>query len=679
MLKKIYGSHRHYLIFGYYPSSLFSAVTFLIVALSAGSVGLDLTFGLSGYIESLFNGDTSAEGNLTCFLIAIGLTWIGACTLRKYILRRLLQYKGFIYEPRKPSLKTKLVIGSIRLLHGWSKPLTKSLYGCQGILPLLPIPNLQDSVNQYLESMKPLVDKEKHEILGRLADEFVKTNGPTCQRYLVFKSWLTPNYISDWWEKYIYLMGRSSILINSNYYCFDALECPTSNQATRAALLTYSSLKIRQQIEDNKFEPIIIQDAIPLCSWQYERIFNTCRIPGETVDTIQHEDFSDYVVVQHRGRYFKIRAYHPNGNILSEAEFQLQFNRILKDESHPAVGEMKLGALTTWDRINWAKTRANFFSKGVNKQSLDFIEKSAFIINLDDQDFFTEHTEKDTTNLDHFARALFHGKGYDRWIDKSVNVIIGKNGRAGVHCEHSLADGPVGSHIWEINLRYALDYDNYDDQGCIAASVGTIPPYPDRLTWDLPQDCLEAVDQAALNAQKLIDNVGLKMVAFSSFGRSLMKKCQVSPDAFIQMALQLAFFRLQDQIKYFQKACDRHQNTYRNAMSGSGCDRHLFGLYAVSKYLKIDSPFLNEALSRPWLLSTSQTSMAQTKLKPTLCPGGGFGPVSEDGYGVSYIFCGETSLFFHVTSNKASVRTDSVKFAEEITRALNDIRAMFSL
>ncbi len=38
------------------------------------------------------------------------------------------------------------------------------------------------------------------------------------QRYLELKSWWSSNYVTDWWEAYVYLHGRSSIMINSNYY-----------------------------------------------------------------------------------------------------------------------------------------------------------------------------------------------------------------------------------------------------------------------------------------------------------------------------------------------------------------------------------------------------------------------------------------------------------------------------
>lgn len=136
-----------------------------------------------------------------------------------------------------------------------------------------------------------------------------------------------------------------------------------------------------------------------------------------------------------------------------------------------------------------------------------------------------------------------------------------------------------------------------------------------------------------------------------------MKQCRLSPDAYIQMALQLAYYRdngkfsltyeasmtrlfregrtetvrpctiesaawvksmdnpaisALEKKKLLNEACARHQVGYQDAMCGRGVDRHLFCLYVVSKYLEVDSPFLKEILSEPWRLSTSQTPHGQT-------------------------------------------------------------------
>ena len=49
--------------------------------------------------------------------------------------------------------------------------------------------------------------------------------------------------------------------------------------------------------------------------------------------------------------------------------------QVLDSEETPADGEEHLAALTAGDRIPWARARQTYFAKGVNKASLDAIEK----------------------------------------------------------------------------------------------------------------------------------------------------------------------------------------------------------------------------------------------------------------------------------------------------------------
>lgn len=121
-----------------------------------------------------------------------------------------------------------------------------------------------------------------------------------------------------------------------------------------------------------------------------------------------------------------------------------------------------------------------------------------------------------------------------------------------------------------------------------------------------------------------------------------------------------------ERVKLLEQASNRHQLGYQDAMCGKGIDRHLFCLYVVSKYLEVDSPFLKEVLSEPWRLSTSQTPHGQTnkmdlkKYPNCISAGGGFGPVADDGYGVSYIIAGEDLLFFHISSKRSCPQTVSI-------------------
>lgn len=75
---------------------------------------------------------------------------------------------------------------------------------------------------------------------------------------------------------------------------------------------------------------------------------------------------------------------------------------------------MHLGALTATDRVSWAKARNDFFSQGLNKASLDVIEKAAFVLILDEENY--DYDPEDDQKLSQFGAAALHGKCYDRWV-----------------------------------------------------------------------------------------------------------------------------------------------------------------------------------------------------------------------------------------------------------------------
>lgn len=163
-----------------------------------------------------------------------------------------------------------------------------------------------------------------------------------------------------------------------------------------------------------------------------------------------------------------------------------------------------------------------------------------------------------------------------------------------------------------------------------------------------------------------------------------VRPCTIEAAAWVR-AMEDQNSNTSERVRLLNEACKRHQVGYIDAMCGRGVDRHLFCLYVVSKYLEIDSPFLKEALSEPWKLSTSQTPLGQTpktQLKNSsdtrLCSAsGGFGPVSRDGYSVSYIIVADDLMFFHVSSVKSCARTDTDRFGKHIFKAMNDIKLLF--
>jgi len=708
--------------------------------------GYDPTFGIMQYLVSWLNWCCSNWLNLTegllwvisCLTSAVltSFFWTGAI---RFALRLLFTYQGWMFLSRdgwkKPSILLKLWLVTLQALcylrHLGSK--TKSgkplLLAFQGSLPTLPLPSVKETVQRHLESVRPLCDDNEFNKFVQLSQEFESTLGKKLQRWLQLKWWTSDNYVSDWWEEYVYLRGRSSLMINSNYYTLDAIKkSPTPIQAARAGNLVHMAFQFRRQSAKQELTPIIVQGIIPMCSAQYDRFFNTTRIPGVETDTIMHLSDSTYVVVMHKGRFFRLCCYN-KGQLLNSAELQKQIQGILDDLSPVDEGEEYLGVFTASDRVTWAEARNKFFNKGLNKDSLDIIEKAAFVLVLDEESY--GYDPENDLELSRFGAAMLHGKCYNRWFDKSVQIIVGANGHIGLNGEHSWADAPIVGHFWEFVIGNDLGCApgavmNYDSEGNCFGSISEVPPKARKLRWDVPQECQNVMQKCLKEAQLLADDLHLHILMHPAYGKGFMKKCNLSPDAYIQMALQLAYYRDagkfcltyeasmtrlfregrtetvrsctmessawarsmddpdikdEERLVLLRKACLRHQRGYQEAMTGKGVDRHLFALYVVSKYLNVESEFLKKVLGEPWMLSTSQTPIRgeyneKGDDSSLLCAGGGFGPVADDGYGVSYVINGENCIFFHVSCKRKCQQTDAYRFAKRIERALDDLRKM---
>lgn len=49
----------------------------------------------------------------------------------------------------------------------------------------------------------------------------------------------------------------------------------------------------------------------------------------------------------------------------------------------------------------------------------------------------------------------------------------------------------------------------------------------------------------------------------------------------------------------------------------------------------------------------------------------------DDGYGVSYMVPDEKYFFFHISSKKSSVKTDSERFIDHVLQSLGEMKEMF--
>uniref|UniRef100_A0A8D2GEK6 Carnitine palmitoyltransferase 1C n=1 Tax=Theropithecus gelada TaxID=9565 RepID=A0A8D2GEK6_THEGE len=637
-------------------------------------------------------------------------------------LRLLLSYHGWLLEPHGAmSSPTKTWLALVRIFSG-RHPM---LFSYQRSLPRQPVPSVQDTVRKYLESVRPVLSDEDFDWTAVLAQEFLRLQASLLQWYLRLKSWWASNYVSDWWEEFVYLRSRNPLMVNSNYYMMDFLYVtPTPLQAARAGNAVHALLLYRHRLNRQEIPPTLLMGMRPLCSAQYEKIFNTTRIPGVQKDYIRHLHDSQHVAVFHRGRFFRVGT-HSRNSLLSPRALEQQFQRILDDPSPACPHEEHLAALTAAPRGTWAQVRTSLKTQAA--EALEAVEGAAFFVSLDAEPAGLTR-EDPAASLDAYAHALLAGRGHDRWFDKSFTLIVFSNGKLGLSVEHSWADCPISGHMWEFTLATECFQLGYSTDGHCKGHPDPTLPRPQRLQWDLPDQIHSSISLALRGAKILSENVDCHVFPFSLFGKSFIRRCHLSSDSFIQIALQLAHFRdrgqfcltyesamtrlflegrtetvrsctreacnfvraMEDKEKtdpqclaLFRVAVDKHQALLKAAMSGQGVDRHLFALYVVSRFLHLQSPFLTQVHSEQWQLSTSQIPVQQMHLFDVhnypdyVSSGGGFGPADDHGYGVSYIFMGDDMITFHISSKKSSTKTDSHRLGQHIEDALLDVASLF--
>ncbi|KAI6172014.1 Carnitine O-palmitoyltransferase [Aphelenchoides besseyi] len=696
--KKRFARFKNDFLAGIFPANLTSLIFVLVLTSILYFFKKDVTYGLADffryYIFYFLFGETLVSQSLGV-AIAGTILWFGLVQLFRLSIKFLLCYKGWMYESvgQKISRQTQLWFQLLNLISRFGP----MLHSFQGALPHLPLPSLDSTLAKHLRSMRPILNDEEYNQLVEDSEKFRKGLGRRLQRYLVIKSYLSVNYVTDWWEEFVYLRQRSPIMINSNYYGFDTLnENPTKIQAARAANVVWGALLFRRLVERQEISPFAVAPRIkvPFCTMQYTRLFNSCRIPGEETDRFRHWDEARHIAVYCRGCWFKLPI-HNGKRLLEPAELQLAFQ---------------------------------FFGSGINKTSLQAIERAAFVVSLDDEN--VSYDPKDRSKLDRWAESLLHGNAHNIWFDKTFNLIVYPNGRVGVNAEHSFADASIVAHLMEYVLLKDYCVRGYDEAGNCTGEAETVC-HPERLKWSLNEEVQQNIEVSMQVAQKLIDDVEMALLVWTEYGKGFIKQLKISPDAFLQATLQLTYFRNQnkfsltyeasmtrlfregrtetvrsctletcdfvrammdpeqtreERLRLLRIAAERHQQLYRDAMCGQGIDRHLFALYVVQRYLEESSPFMDKIMPPTYLLSTSQTPMSQCEEEITkelhlsasrrlnmITAGGGFGPVSDKGYGVSYIIAGENQISFHISSKRSADNTSSNQFRSDLEASLRDM------
>ncbi|OZJ05061.1 hypothetical protein BZG36_02093 [Bifiguratus adelaidae] len=555
----------------------------------------------------------------------------------------------------------------------------------QANLPKLPVPALEATLEKYAQTLKPLLSEQDLRKSLDAISEFKRPGGigEELQKRLVARREdpSTVNWLEEWWNDSAYMGYRDPVVIYVSYFYSYKDDKLRRSNVKRAAAITTAALAFRDQVVKGSLEPEYAKGE-PLCMASYKYMFSACRIPNKPSDYAVTYDphANSHIIVIRKNRFFIIEAF-VDGKQLSTKELESQFQLVV-DQAGNQKGEA-LGALTAENRGVWTDYRNLLLETPDNKELLQKIESAAFVVCLDDSSPQTRNE---------LVRACWHGDGQNRFFDKPLQFIVFENAKAGFMGEHSCMDGTptlrLNDFVCEVLERNKVDHGS--------ESVRSNLTKPAELKFTISPQVSYSIQSACQNFDKLINAHDMHVLAYNGYGKNMIKKFKISPDAYAQMVIQLAYYKMfgvlrptyeSGQTRKFQhgrtetcrtvssdmknwvlamenpsvsveakvmlgrKAMTSHVRYMNDACDGRGVDRHLFGL---KKSLKPNEPvpalFQDPAYSYSshWYLSTSQ-------LSSEYFTGYGWGQVVPDGFGIAYMVKNNTLQF-----NVASVRNMNV-------------------
>ncbi|KAF2129129.1 carnitine acetyl transferas-like protein, partial [Dothidotthia symphoricarpi CBS 119687] len=520
-------------------------------------------------------------------------------------------------------------------------------FASQDKLPKLPIPELENSCKKYVAALKPLQSTKERNDTAASVQEFLKSDGPVLQEKLKKYASGKANYIEQFWYD-SYLNFDNPVVLNLNPF-FLLEDDPTparNNQVTRAASLVVSALSFVRAVRKEELPPDTIRGQ-PLCMYQYSRLFGTARIPTENGCQIGQDPTSKHIVVLCYGQFYWFDVLDDNNDlIMTEKDIALNLSVIVDDAQEVPIQDAAkgaLGVLSTEGRKVWAGLRDVLHREegSNNSDCLNIVDSALFILCLD-------YTEPQTgadlcTNMlcgtSKVERGVQVGTCTNRWYDK-LQIIVCKNGSAGINFEHTGVDGHTvlrfASDLYtDTILRFARTINGSapslwatqspDPAKRDPDSFGDVQATPHKLEWDMIPELSTALRFAETRLADLIQQNEFATLDFSHYGKNFMTSMGFSPDAFVQMAFQAAYYGLYGRIEcvyepamtklYYhgrteairsvtdesvdflktfwgenpatqkiealRKACQKHTENTKICAKAQGPDRHLYALYCI--------------------------------------------------------------------------------------------------
>lgn len=516
----------------------------------------------------------------------------------------------------------------------------------------LPVPPLEQTLQRYLATVRPLLDESEYRATERVTAEFGASDGPACQQALLDfaaqedadgRSWLSDAWLDG------YLAVRKPLPLASNVG-FQLNWTLSSRDWAGVGDLIYRFAAVHLAYLRGE----VTDDPSPRGGWRCLRQWSYLA-GGVRRPHAEHDEFvpgpegaaGREIVVLWRGRASALTVSDDAGQPLAPP--------LLRDALDTLTGAPDT-LFTVPSYLGGAKASEHLdalLADPANAETYRRITDAIFCVAIaDDPDDDATHLERLTFKL---------GK---TWAHKPVTYLVcPADGFVGMHVEHSVVDGstlkavvaraqqvvpPVthepGASTTMAGLKWQVSDDRSDAIAADAAAYRRrVPNYRVRIVrtpFDPPSDppfklSLDACQQFVLLYGQLVATGGLR----STYEAVDMREYQAGrteclrPNTAEAVELAGALKRRRATPELLHAALDAHRERVRACKEGQAIDRHLFGLKFAAGRLGRDVEFFRDEGYRRLVddfLSTTSLGDTDQFLRYA------FAPAVMDGIGVSY-------------------------------------------
>ncbi|KAF4983054.1 hypothetical protein FZEAL_1454 [Fusarium zealandicum] len=374
----------------------------------------------------------------------------------------------------------------------------------------MPLVDFDTMFDDYLDKSRMFFSPDDFATLERDVAKFREPGGTGRKFYDRLYEEAHDPEIENWQEKYflqsMYLQRRMPLAPFNNFMAFHPLGEVSHTQAERAALIASIAFQCKQDLEADRWQPMAYM-FVANCTDLWKYIFNTARLPGVPLDRMAKFPGNDYMAVLHRGHIFKVNLKDGDENVSIESLMKT-FNSILNRQD---TDESWTSILSADDRTSWAENRQALMELDVtNKETIDMVEASAFLVCLDD----TEPTDAEGRISD-----MMMSKGFNRWVDKSVAFVVCKNATSGTYVEHTMIDAMT---LFELQTTIVKGITNYKPSQKVNGHTNGVIEVPREFTLKTSPALDERVLHVRQRFEDEITKFGYRDIVLSEFGKDIL-------------------------------------------------------------------------------------------------------------------------------------------------------------